>query len=304
MIQYIKHENIGRVKWDGLIDKAINKNYYAYSWYLDLVCKGWDALVEDDYVSVMPVTKGRKFFLNYVYQPMFAQQLGVFSLKEIDHSVVNSFLKILTQKFRFIELNLNYENDFIYEGFSRKERINYEVSLNHPYPEIRMKYKLDTRWQVKKSLLNNLSIEKTTEVMKTIDMFKNNKGHIYTNIKEKNYDTLKVLVTGLLKLNKAEVWHVKDENGNILVGAFFFIFEDRIVFSFSGRTEEARDKKAMYFLCNKILEEYSGKNIIFDFAGSNDPGVGNFYRSFGADERKYIQIKRNNLPFFIKWLKK
>jgi hypothetical protein len=60
----------------------------------------------------------------------------------------------------------------------------------------------------------------------------------------------------------------------------------------------------MYFLCNSIFEEYSGRNIIFDFDGTNDPGLGNFYKSFGAEEKKYLRIKRNNLPFFIKWLKK
>ncbi len=304
MINYIKHKDIDRIKWDALIDRALNKNIYVYTWYLDLVCAGWDAMIEDDYVSVMPVTKGRKFFFNYVYQPMFTQQLGVFSDKVITQSLVDSFLKLLIKKFNYIELNLNYSNIYVYEGFTYKEMINYEIDLNKSFLEIKKGYKLDNRWQVKKSHLNNLSIEKTKEVLPTIVMFQKNKGHIYTNIKQKNYDTLQKLTSSLIQQNKAEVWHVIDEKGTVLVGAFFFIFQDRIVFSFSGRTEEARDKKAMYFLCDNVLEEYSGKNILFDFAGSNDPGVGNFYKSFGAEEKKYLRITRNNLPFYIKWLKR
>ncbi|HSZ25103.1 MAG TPA: hypothetical protein VK766_05270 [Cytophagaceae bacterium] len=304
MIHYIKHDTINRTKWDALIERAVNKNFYAYTWYLDLVCEGWDALVEDDYCSVMPVTKGQKFFLKYVYQPMFAQQLGVFSEREITQDKVSQFLAILSKKYKYIEMNLNYENTFSVEGFHQTQMINYEVPLNNSYEELRKKYKLDTRWQVKKSLLNNLTIEKTKDTLLTIKMFQKNKGHIYTNIKQKNYNTLQRLVEGLLLLGKAEVWHVKDEKGTVLVGAFFFMFENRIIFSFSGRTEEARDKKAMYFLCTKVIEEHSSKNIIFDFAGSNDPGVGNFYRSFGAQERKYLRIKKNELPFFVKWLKK
>lgn len=304
MIHYIKHKDIDRVKWDALIDRALNKNLYAYTWYLDLVCPGWDALIEDDYASVMPVTKGQRFLLSYVYQPMFTQQLGVFSDKEITHSLVDSFLKRLTKKFNYIELNLNYSNLFTFEGFTYKEMINYEIDLNKPFSEIKKGYKLDNRWQVKKSHLNNLSIVKSNEVLPTINMFKENKGHIYTNIKQKNYNTLARLTKGLLAQQKAEVWHVVDENKTILAGAFFFVYGDRIVFSFSGRTDAARDKKAMYFLCDRVLEAYSGKKIVFDFAGSNDSGVGNFYKSFGAEEKKYLRITRNNLPFFIKWLKK
>ncbi|MFL5731439.1 MAG: hypothetical protein ACJ75J_18260 [Cytophagaceae bacterium] len=252
----------------------------------------------------MPVTKGKKLFLNYVYQPVCAQQLGVFSINDISQSLVQSFLKIISEKFKYIEINLNYDNVYSLEGFSQKEMINYEVNLGKTYPEIRMKYKLDTRWQVKKSLTNNLSIEKSNDTVTTIDMFRKNKGHIYSNIRQKDYDLLQKVMKSLMAVNKAVVWHVKDESDKILVGAFFLLFQDRIIFLFSGRTEEAREKKAMYFLCNSIIEEYSGKNIIFDFVGSNDPGVGNFYKSFGSEERKYLRIKKNSLPFFLKWLKK
>jgi hypothetical protein len=304
MIHYIHHTNIDRVKWDALIDKALNRNHYAYSWYLDLVCPEWDALVEDDYISVMPVTKGKRIFVDYIFQPMQAQQLGVFSINKITQPLVESFLRIISARFNYIELNLNYENFFSFEGFSQKEMINYEINLNDAYPELRMKFKLDTRWQVKKALKNNLHIEKNNDVLTTINMFKENKGHIYTNIKQKDYNTIQKLMESLMSKNKAEVWYVKDEAGTVLAGAFFLIFEGRIIFLFSGSTEEARKKKAVYFLCNSVIEEYSGKNIIFDFAGSSDPGVGNFYKSFGAEEKKYLRLKKNTSPFFIKWLKK
>jgi hypothetical protein len=304
MIHYIKHKNIDRVKWDTLIDKALNRNCYAYSWYLDLVCEGWDGLVEDDYISVMPVPIGRKMFVDYVYQPMSAQQLGVFSRNEITQTLVESFLKIISERFNYIELNLNYGNVYSFTGFSQKEMINYELNLNDLYSVIRMKFKYNTRWQIKEILKTNLHIEKSKDVLTTINMFKENKGHIYTNIKQRNYDTLQKLMESLILMNKAEAWYVKDESGKVMAGAFFLMFEGRIIFLFSGRTEEARNNKSMYFMINSIIEEYSGKNMIFDFVGSNDPGVGHFYKSFGAEEKKYLRIKKNTLPFFIRWLKK
>jgi len=56
MIDYLLHSDIDKMKWDACIQKAFNGNIYALSWYLDVVHEGWEALVEDDYVRVMPLT--------------------------------------------------------------------------------------------------------------------------------------------------------------------------------------------------------------------------------------------------------
>ena len=56
MIHYLKHHRIDKARWDRCISKAVNSRVYACSWYLDLVCPGWEALVEEDYTSVFPLT--------------------------------------------------------------------------------------------------------------------------------------------------------------------------------------------------------------------------------------------------------
>ena len=59
MIQYLEHNQIDKKKWDDTIEEF--GNIYAYSWYLDVVHHQCEALVEDDYVSLMPLTGGKKF---------------------------------------------------------------------------------------------------------------------------------------------------------------------------------------------------------------------------------------------------
>jgi hypothetical protein len=304
MIYYIQNKNIDRIKWDALIDRAINKNYYAYSWYLDLVCKGWNAWVEDDYVSIMPVAKGRRFFINYIYQPMFSQQLGVFSEKEIQSVTVEKFVELALGKYWYLDMNLNYHNVFLFKNFHNREMLNYELNLNNSYEELKKKYTENTRRNIKKTLNNRFVLEKNSDVTTTIQMFRESKGHLYKTIKQKHYDILKHLMEVFLQKKMAEVWYVKDQNGEIMVGAFFLIFKDRIIFLFSGRKDKAKDNKAMFFLFDRMIYEYSDREMILDFEGSNDPGVARFYKSFGSDEKKYLQIKKNRLPFFIKWLKK
>ena len=51
MIQYLLNHQIDKTKWDATIAEC--GNIYAFSWYLDIVHPQWEALVEDDYQSVM-----------------------------------------------------------------------------------------------------------------------------------------------------------------------------------------------------------------------------------------------------------
>jgi hypothetical protein len=53
------------------------------------------------------------------------------------------------------------------------------------------------------------------------------------------------------------------------------------------------------FLCNK-----SGENQIFDFEGSNIPGIARFYAGFGASPITYYSVHRNKLPALLRMIKK
>ncbi|OIP03307.1 MAG: hypothetical protein AUJ97_04685 [Bacteroidetes bacterium CG2_30_32_10] len=61
-IRYLKHKEIDKDKWDNCIEKAFNGIIYAYSWYLDIVSENWDALIEDDYKTVFPLTQKKKIW--------------------------------------------------------------------------------------------------------------------------------------------------------------------------------------------------------------------------------------------------
>ena len=65
MINYKRHKEIDFKKWDNCIESAINRNIYATTWYLDLVCKNWDALILNDYEAVMPLPWNKKWGVKY-----------------------------------------------------------------------------------------------------------------------------------------------------------------------------------------------------------------------------------------------
>ncbi len=61
MIKHLKYEHIDKERWDDCIDQSFNGVIYAYSWFLDVVCEEWEALVEGDYERVFPINFRKKY---------------------------------------------------------------------------------------------------------------------------------------------------------------------------------------------------------------------------------------------------
>ena len=80
MIVYHKNKEIDHEQWDNCISNSGYAKPYAYSWYLDIMSPGWEALVDDDYDSVFPIPSYIRFGLQYASTPPFLQQLGAFLL--------------------------------------------------------------------------------------------------------------------------------------------------------------------------------------------------------------------------------
>ena len=113
VINYIKHANIDKTRWDNCIRNAVNGNIYAWSWYLDAVSENWDALISEDYQFLMPLTWRQKWGLKYLHRPLLSQQLGVFSTRKVDTDTVFEFLKHIPGKYRLIEITLNKYNSIL-----------------------------------------------------------------------------------------------------------------------------------------------------------------------------------------------
>ena len=109
-IAYIRHAGIDKNRWDAAIARSSNGMVYAHSWFLDLVSPRWDALIAGDYEMVMPLTWKKKAGIQYLCQPPFTQQLGVFSPKSLAHQQTAAFLRAIPSSFRYVDIFLNQRN--------------------------------------------------------------------------------------------------------------------------------------------------------------------------------------------------
>lgn len=294
MIQYLQHNQINKAKWDALI--AAHGNIYAYSWYLDIVHPNWEALVEDDYQSVMPLTGGKKFGVSYLFQPYFVQQLGVFSAAPITLTTTASFINAIPQHYRFAEIRLN-ENNPIAEGdLETTYHRNVLLDLNRDYETLRANYHQNTKRNLAKAEANNLQIVNTVIPYHVVALFTDNRGALLDKWGDAEYARLTRLAQEAQRRNAAFFLGVTEKGvGELLCAAIFMKTANRITFLFSGLKQAGKDKQAMTFLLDHVVQKYANQPITFDFEGSDDENLARFYLGFGGKEVQYPSYAYNNL---------
>ena len=304
MIRYYSPTEINRDRWDKLIAASVNSLPYACTWYLDAIHGDqWGALIEDDYTFVMPIPEKSKWAIAYLSTPLFIQQLGVFSEVPVEESKTQSFLNELKTKFSYIDFNVNYGNPIESDTlFTTNQRTN----LILPIPEDRTLI----RNSFSENLLRNIQkAEKlklcygTCSVRSVINLFSENKAATLPNWNEKNYIVLERLFHMASLRGFARSMGMYSQKHELLCGAIFMEWNGRSIFLFSGNSEKGKESGAMaYLIYQYILDAPTGTQI-FDFEGSDNPGLKRFYESFGAIEQNYIHLKHNSLPFYMRWLK-
>lgn len=303
MIHFLEHKTIDRTKWDALIAEC--GNIYAYSWYLDIVHPGWEALVEDDYQSVMPLTGGKKFGVNYLFQPYFVQQLGVFSKSPMTAETTEAFVKAIPSKYRFAEIRLNEGNAFADGAQGVEYHRNVLLDLNQDYDTIRAHYHQNTKRNLAKAESCNLQLVTTVIPYHVVALFRDNRGALLNKWGDAEYDVLTTLAQVAQNRHTAFILGVSEKGvGQLLCAAIFMKTKNRITFLFSGLTEEGKQRQAMTWLLDQVIQQYAHQPITFDFEGSDDDNLARFYLGFGGEEVKYPSYTFNRLSLFGKALLK
>lgn len=294
MIRYIEHDKIDRKRWDSCIWKSPNGLLYAFSWYLDMMCEEWDALVEDDYVSVFPLPKRKKYGIEYIYQPFFIQQLGLFSSQLMTPEKTARFIYSIPDNFKHIDINLNsfMKIPDLKKDYQCKENTNYVLELIHDYDYLKKNYSENLRRNLKKCG-NKLKLQTQSKPEIIVNLFKENRGKERASFTDADYAKFVRLAHLCLYKRLGSVWTVYDETNSLLSGAIFFFFKGRTTMIFSATNQKGRERNAMHYLFDKFIATYQQHNMILDFEGSNDKNLGRFYKSFGSVDSPYYNLQYN-----------
>ncbi len=281
-IRHLPHNKINFALWDQCIACAGNSLVYAFSWYLDVVSPGWEALVADDYKYIMPLPVKRKFGLKYIVQPVLTQQLGVFSKEPVDSEIVDSFIRSIPCL--SYEMNLNESN------FTEKaEKLpNLLIDLNVSYEYLRSKFSVNTKRNITKSEQYQLSIDWNFAVDEFIRLYSQNER----NFTATNKETIKELIHKGKENHSISICCVRTPELAVISALCLLHSGNRIIYLLPFSTRKGKEYSAMFFLVNEIIKKYADTENMLDFEGSKIEGVYRFYKGFGAGLRSYYLIKR------------
>lgn len=302
MIQYLKHEEIDQVLWDRCLEQCSNGLVYGFSWYLNIVSPGWEALVLGDYEAIMPLTWNKKFSFYYIRQPFFTQQLGVFYKTPLSQESLSEFLLAIPAKFKYIEIHLNSSNKLSDDHLLVSKRKNFVLDLNRPYAKIQKGYHSQAKRNLKAAKKAAIELGKVG-FSEVVTFYKKHKAHSTLGVKESDYQML------LQVLEKAEDNHklfcrgVFDVSGELLAAGAFLEYKNRVIFLLGNGSSKGRDLGAMTFMMEGVIQQFVGTDKVLDFEGSEIDGIARFFKSFGAEKTHYFKFKRNTLPWLLRIIK-
>ncbi len=294
MIKHLKRSDIDTTRWNDSIKKSLNGTIYAMSWYLDYSCTSWEAIVMGDYEAVLPLPVFVKFGIPMIITPLTIQQLDIYSTinlsKEQSLEIINAIPK------RFKRIHITSQNQ-IFSAFpfgvkpKIKQKINLILPLNKHYEILHSAFSNSHIKGIKRAQKENFVLQYSTKATECVDFFKSNVGS-KISLPNSYYIQIEKIISAALQHKSGKIYQVVSPTHGIMAMSFIGIYKNRIYDLLSSSSPLGKKKRAMFFLIDQIIQEYSNREVIFDFEGSSIAGIADFYKGFGAIEDPYYVFDR------------
>lgn len=303
MIKFLKNSEINFLRWDNCINNALNGNVFAYSWYLNILCDEWCGLILGNYAYVMPVIHKKIFNKNIVYSPALAPHLGIFSNNVITKNIVNQLINAIPNRYQYIEINLNKYNRFDNNTFIIKELKTYEIDLIPEYKRIKDKYSAQFQQELQTALQQKITIIKGLQPNELINFALKPGNQSFPNLAKHEIHQLRMIIAFGIRFNLGDIYGAYDDKNNLCAACFFLKSKRKIYLMYNALNKNGKKSKALNLLIDKYIEVHAEKNLILNLENICGNYKLEFLLGIGALELKYLNIKNNNLPLYIRLLK-
>ncbi len=278
MIKRIKNQEVDRKRWDDLIQNSISSDVYAFSWFLDAVCPDWEALVLNDYEAVFPLPIKRKFFFEYIVQPVLSQRYSTYSTRILLDEEKEAFSK---QIFHFKSVRICLSQQISEKDICRK---NITLDVSQPYEAIQKSYAENTRRNIHKAITENVHCSILCDKNEALQyLLKIDENRIYTSY-----------LPQLQKLIQQNIFEAYGAtyNGEICAVAFFAKTKTKIYYLFPASSAIGKQHSAMFLIIDTIIQKYANCKLQLDFEGSEIKGIQRFYEGFGGMTEDYYFVNQ------------
>lgn len=300
-INILHSTEINATLWNNTVAKNANGLIYANFEYLSFLCPNWFAIIINNYETILPLPIKTKFNIKYTYMPAFVQQLGFIG----NNNCVNDNVIATLQNFvSYGTPHFNFSNTAIAQQLKCKALNNYIINLQNDYTTIAIAYKKSTHYSIKKAAKQAVMYTEDSNIDQAVKLYKKYNQENLPHVTDKDYAQLKKLLHTLYKKEHVVIRKVINQHNELLSLVLLLKDNKRLYNLINFTTVEGRNCDANYFLYDKLFQEFALQPLLFDFEGSDLPGVKKFYEKFGAINQPYFSWHFNKLPLPLRWLKK
>jgi len=301
MISLRKNREIDKAEWDNnIISTNSNPKPYNFSWFLDIIAPGWNALDLNIQGCSFPLTLNKKYGLRYLATPIFMQQSSIVPTVADKKNTGTDCFSFINKKFRLVDIAVNNYSGA--QGFRITERINLYLPLINKYKELWESYSSDCRRNIRLAREYRHRVDEEISPSEILKLFRSNTGKYLRDVKENDYKKLEHLMRYCIDTRIGETYGVYI-SGQLIYAVFVINHANRLTLLFTATSKDSRNMRSGYLVADTIIHKYSGMDYVLDFAGSSIPGVRSYFKSFVSLEEKYYRLYNNRLPWPLHNLK-
>ena len=317
-IEVIHNSTLEKAEWDAFVQNSPQGAVYQLSSYLDAIYPHWQALIckqDHEWQAVCPLFPRQKLLFKVNWQPTFCQYTGII-IKPIDPSkpyqhykAKKEIIQTIADQLPFYHLfnmsfspNFDYPLPFHWQDFKLFTRYTYQVDLQ-AHPPIFSGLRENLQRSIKKALKKNYQprLEDPTTAREFVGLVQQNLEGTLKLKPKQHLPVLEQLIHNLHQSGNGLLKCIRDDNGNLLAGAFFAYFNDTVYYLFGTAEKRAKRDGALSLLIWQALEHAYDEAAKFDFEGSMLPSIEHYFRGFGGCHVPYLMIYKNQLPLHRLW---
>lgn len=277
-------------------------------WFLDLCVEdgSWDAaIIENNDVveGIWPYFLKSKFGFSYLSMPHMCKYLGpyVIPASQRKEETVQELFQLLP-KHAFIQQNINYKLSqqlaSIWPSICT-QKPSFQIDLSLTKEELWKRLKSDYRNNKIKKAKLEVEIKLDLKVDNFLTLNKSSFKYQKSNFPVPDHIFIRI-IQGALDKDRALLMGAQDSAGKWHAGLCLMWDEKHVYYHSAGTDPDLRASGAgMYLIWESILwAKLHHGHKIFDFLGSEIPGIANVWKNFGAKATYYTQLKKYNSIWF------
>jgi hypothetical protein len=271
-----------RRKYEQLVASDQRNGFFEQTWVQDILHSNWRYLLNAQQEPIFRIPVVNKYGLSAYLQPLFLRSLPLLSGQSIaDLSALKSKL--------FLHLNIDAaQNNQLTNPVGKYQLLQWQEGIE----QIRAGYAEN----VKRSLKKGKELSFNSICYSDFQaFFIAQKGEKLGNLNAAAWARLAALFSGAQEKEQAfcaGVW----SGDELLAVGLFFRFKQQLYFMKGTLNERGKQKAALVYLIDAVLEKYADSCQALDFVGSNQESIAAFYRKFGAKDN-YYQVLKGRWPF-------